>query len=194
MLRISETRIEEEKGMKKYDYEKSNTRCDNPPLFSRYGKRLINNVKPLLNGKALFVVPFVFLICILQSCASTPVATRLYPGPPLPRDKVAFLVTTPAPYMQPAKVHIQTVDGIKVEQSKWDGTVMVEVLPGIHIIRADYVSNRDVSYYRRAAVYIHIDAKPGRIYEIDSEDIGMSCRTIVRDITTQFSKLDIQDR
>ena len=139
-----------------------------------------------MNGKILLIVQIVFVLCLIQSCSSTRSAERLYQGPPLLREEVALLVTISASPLHPARVHIQSVNGIKVEESSWDGTVMVELLPGSHVIKADYISNRDFSYYLRDTIEIRINAQPGHVYQIDAEDVGMSCRTFVRDITAQY--------
>jgi hypothetical protein len=88
--------------------------------------------------------------------------------------------------LHPARVHVQTVNGKEVKHSLWDGTVKLEVLPGPHVIRADFISNRDVTYYSRDTIEIHINAMPGHVYQIDAEDVGMSCRAFVRDITAQY--------
>jgi len=88
--------------------------------------------------------------------------------------------------LHPARVHIQSVNGIEVEESSWDGTVKVELLPGPLVIKADFISNRDINYYSRDTIEIHINAQPGHVYQIDAEDVGMSCRTFVRDITAQY--------
>jgi len=110
----------------------------------------------------------------------------LYQGPPLLREEVAILLTMSESPLYPAKVNIQSVDGKEVGHSKWDGTVKVEFLPGPHVIKADLVSNRDVTYYSRDTIEIHIDAMPGHVYQIDAEDVGMSCRALVRDITARY--------
>ena len=102
------------------------------------------------------------------------------------RDEVALLVTLPESPLQPARVHIQSIDGKSVEHSSWDGTVMVEFLPGQHVVIADFVSNRDLTYYSRDSIEISIDAMPGRVYQVDTKDVGMSCRAFVRDITAQY--------
>jgi hypothetical protein len=122
----------------------------------------------------------------MQSCASIRSANRLYEGLPLPRDKVALLVTKSRSPIEPARIHIQSVDGKVVEHSLWDGTVKVELLPGPHVIRADFISNRDVAYYSRDTIEIQIDAMPGHVYHVDTEDIGMSCRAFVRDISAKY--------
>jgi hypothetical protein len=141
---------------------------------------------PILNGKILLIVPIVFVLCIIQSCTSFRSANRLYQGPPLPKDKVALLVTMSESLIHPARVNIQSVDGKEIEHSSWDGTVKVEFLPGSHVIKADYISNRDFSYYLRDTIEIHINAQPGHVYQVDAEDVGMSCRTFVRDITAKY--------
>ena len=145
-----------------------------------------NTLSPILNGKVLLIVPIVFVICLIQSCTSFRSANRLYQGPPLPKDKVALLVTMSESLIHPARVNVQSVDGKEIEQSLWDGTVKVEFLPGPHVIRADYISNRDVTFYSRDSIVIHIDAMPGHVYQVDAEDVGMSCRPFVIDITAQY--------
>ena len=139
-----------------------------------------------MNRNILLIVPFMFVLCLIQSCASTQSAYRLYQGPPLLRDKVALLVTMSESPFETARVHIQSVDGKEVEHSLWDGSVKVEILPGPHVIRADFISNRDVTYYSRDTIEIQIDAMPGHVYQIDTEDVGMSCRAFVRDITARY--------
>lgn len=99
---------------------------------------------------------------------------------------VALFVTKAQSPLHPARVHVQSIDGIAIQESKWDGTVAVEVLPGSHIITADYISNRDYDYFLRDSIEIHIDARPGYVYEIDTEDVGTSSRTYVREMSAQY--------
>ena len=131
--------------------------------------------------KVLLTVLLMSTVCFIQSCTSIQSSYKMYKGSPLAKNKVALLVTKVESPFHSARVKIYSVDGHHVKGSLWDGTIKVELLPGSHSIKAYFISLSDLPYYYlEDYVEIKLDVRPGYIYEVDAEDVGMSARLIIR--------------
>jgi hypothetical protein len=105
-----------------------------------------------------------FLLATLTGCA-TP-SNKLYSGEPLPRDKIALLVS--APVTSPFNPHplIRQIDGTNIERSKWDGKAQVDLLPGNHAVSIGFVQSTFGGVrFSKSNYLIKFNAEAGHTYE-----------------------------
>lgn len=137
--------------------------------------------KEKMSMKAILLVLLMSTLCLLQSCTGIQSSYRMYKGDPLPEDEVALLVTKIASPFGATRVNIHSVDGHDVKGSLWDGTIRVELLPGSHTIKADFISLRDLPYYyMEDCVEIKLNVMPGVIYEVNAKDAGTGAYLVLR--------------
>ncbi len=86
-----------------------------------------------------YLLRIAIIVSLLLTSCSLPAHHKMYSGPTLPKEQVAFLVTEAEGFslrggLEPPSTRIRSVDGNKVDGSLWDATIKVELLPGDHTI------------------------------------------------------------
>jgi hypothetical protein len=108
---------------------------------------------------------------MLTSCAVRS-HYRLYPGPFLPKDQVAYLITDWEEryplllfLLGGPLAHVASVDGEVVKGSWFDGTIKIEVLPGSHEVEV-FFAEHDYGelWYSNKSLTLSFYAVPGHTY------------------------------
>lgn len=112
------------------------------------------------------------LSLVILSCSAQPAYHRLYSGPALSKEEIAFIVT-PRNNVLTSGIYIDSVDGEPVKGSNWDNTINIELLPGHHTFQIGFIEQQSARklFYTgtaKASYYKAFEflAEAGHMYEI----------------------------
>lgn len=121
-------------------------------------------MRVLYMGRVIFYFSIIFVILwSMPGCAPTgSYNVKMYPGPELPFNQLAFLKNT-------LTIIPIAVDGEKI--GFWDGknSMWIELLPGPHTVLVAFFSSSSKSVMSsRKPVELTFNPKPGRYYKIEA--------------------------
>jgi hypothetical protein len=123
----------------------------------------------------IFLATFSFTSCVLPDPQQT------YSGASRSKDQVAFLKEGDGGLLASFPVKILSVDGQQMEHSMWTETIVV-LLPGDHIIIAEYSSGSNPHVYSRALTF-KLRAEAGHTYIIRPNRSGLTWNPTIEDIS-----------
>lgn len=126
------------------------------------------------------VILISFLVTLLFTSCVLPDHQRTYSGASRSKDQVAFLKEGEGGLLASFPVKILSVDGQEVKHSMWTETIVV-LLPGDHIIIAEYSSGINPHVYSSALTF-KLRAEAGHTYIIRPNRSGYTWNPTIEDM------------